>query len=151
MGAAGGIWAGPIGMGIGILVGGVLGALLSDHAYVEAVGSSDPMTRQFVDRFTSFWMGTDESELARALATEHRANPGFVRRVLSSLNDAYHTDADDVALELVKIARRDPALTEVLRQNRDLREVMIHRLAPISPQLILCYLAERVLGLPKSY
>ena len=31
------------------------------------------------------------------------------------------------------------------------REVMIHRLAPVSPQLILCYLAERVLGLPKSY
>ena len=35
--------------------------------------------------------------------------------------------------------------------ERYLREVMIHRLAPVSPQLILCYLAERVLGLPKSY
>jgi len=35
--------------------------------------------------------------------------------------------------------------------ERYLREVLIHRLAPISPQLILCYLAERVLGLPKSY
>jgi acyl-CoA dehydrogenase len=29
--------------------------------------------------------------------------------------------------------------------------VMIHRIAPISPPLILSYLAERVLGLPKSY
>ncbi len=35
--------------------------------------------------------------------------------------------------------------------ERYLREVMIHRLAPVSPQLILCYLAERVLRLPKSY
>ncbi len=35
--------------------------------------------------------------------------------------------------------------------ERYLRECMIHRLAPISPQLILCYLAERALGLPKSY
>jgi len=35
--------------------------------------------------------------------------------------------------------------------ERYLRECLIHRLAPISPQLILCYLAERALGLPKSY
>ncbi len=35
--------------------------------------------------------------------------------------------------------------------ERYLREVLIHRLAPISPQLMLCYLAERVLDLPKSY
>lgn len=35
--------------------------------------------------------------------------------------------------------------------ERYLREVMIHRIAPISPPLILSYLAERVLGLPKSY
>ena len=35
--------------------------------------------------------------------------------------------------------------------ERYLREVMIARLAPVSPQLILCYIAETVLGLPKSY
>ncbi len=35
--------------------------------------------------------------------------------------------------------------------ERLLREVMITRLAPVSPQLILCYIAETVLGLPKSY
>ena len=35
--------------------------------------------------------------------------------------------------------------------ERYLREVMISRIAPISPQLILCFIAERVLGLPKSY
>jgi len=35
--------------------------------------------------------------------------------------------------------------------ERYFREVMIGRLAPISPQLILCFIAEKVLGLPKSY
>jgi Acyl-CoA dehydrogenases len=35
--------------------------------------------------------------------------------------------------------------------ERYLRECLIHRLAPISPQLILCFIAEKVLGLPKSY
>ena len=35
--------------------------------------------------------------------------------------------------------------------ERYLREVMISRIAPISPQLVLCYIAEKVLGLPKSY
>jgi acyl-CoA dehydrogenase len=35
--------------------------------------------------------------------------------------------------------------------ERYLREVMIPRLAPVSPQLILCYIAEKVLGQPRSY
>jgi acyl-CoA dehydrogenase len=35
--------------------------------------------------------------------------------------------------------------------ERLLREVLIPRIAPVSPQLILCYIAERVLGMPKSY
>ncbi len=35
--------------------------------------------------------------------------------------------------------------------ERYLRECLIHRIAPISPPLLLSYLAERVLGLPKSY
>ena len=35
--------------------------------------------------------------------------------------------------------------------ERYMREVMIPRIAPVSPQLILCFIAEKVLGLPKSY
>ena len=35
--------------------------------------------------------------------------------------------------------------------ERYLRESLIPRLAPVSPQLILCFIAEKVLGLPKSY
>jgi acyl-CoA dehydrogenase len=35
--------------------------------------------------------------------------------------------------------------------ERYLREVMLTRIAPISPQMILNFIAEKVLGLPKSY
>ncbi len=35
--------------------------------------------------------------------------------------------------------------------ERYLREIMIARIAPVSRELILCHIAERVLGLPKSY
>ena len=35
--------------------------------------------------------------------------------------------------------------------ERYFREVMIARIAPISREMVLNYIAERVLGLPKSY
>jgi acyl-CoA dehydrogenase len=35
--------------------------------------------------------------------------------------------------------------------ERFMREALIPRIAPVSPELILCFIAERVLGLPKSY
>jgi acyl-CoA dehydrogenase len=35
--------------------------------------------------------------------------------------------------------------------ERYFREMMIPQLAPVSPQLILCFIAEKVLGLPRSY
>jgi len=35
--------------------------------------------------------------------------------------------------------------------ERYLREIMIPRIAPVSPELVLCFIAEKVLGLPRSY
>lgn len=35
--------------------------------------------------------------------------------------------------------------------ERLMREVMLFRLAPVTPQLIKCFVAEKVLGLPRSY
>ena len=35
--------------------------------------------------------------------------------------------------------------------ERYLRECLVPRIAPISPELVLCFIAERVLGLPRSY
>jgi hypothetical protein len=125
MGAAGGIWGGPVGVAIGVVVGGILGAVLSDHAYVEGMGTSDPVTRRFVGRFTSPWTGVDEAGMARALAAEYRSDLEFVRRVFVSLNNDYHTDVDDVAVEYVSLARRDPRLGEAVRRSRALRDTLI--------------------------
>ena len=35
--------------------------------------------------------------------------------------------------------------------ERLMREVLVNRIAPVSEQLILCFIAEKVLDLPKSY
>jgi acyl-CoA dehydrogenase len=35
--------------------------------------------------------------------------------------------------------------------ERYLREALITRIAPVTPQMILCFIAEKALGLPKSY
>lgn len=125
MGAAVGVSGGPIGVGVGILVGGVLGALSADRAYVEIAGTSDASTCAFVARFTSFWTGTDEDGIARALATEYRNNGAFVHRVFVSLDDSCNTDADDVALAYVNIARRDTAVARSIRGNLNLRDYLI--------------------------
>jgi len=121
----GGIRGGPVGVAIGIVVGGILGAQLSGHAYVEAAGTSNPVTREFIDRFTSFWTGVDELGMAQALATQHKTNLSFVREVFLSLNDDYSTDADDIALEYVKITRKNHGLSQSLQRNRALRKLLI--------------------------
>lgn len=128
MGAAGGVWAGPIGVGVGILVGGVLGALLADRAYVEIAGTANPRVRGFVGRFTSFFTGTDESGMARALATEYGRDAAFILEVLGALEQDYSTDADDVAYALVGIARREPAFARTLTGHVALRATLIRLL-----------------------
>jgi len=125
MGAAAGILGGPVGVAVGVVVGGILGALLADHAYVEAAGTSDPLTRGFVARFTSFWSGVDEDGMAKALATEYRSNASFVHRVFVSLDADYSSDADDVALAYVNYARRDAQLKATIASNRALRDFLI--------------------------
>jgi len=35
--------------------------------------------------------------------------------------------------------------------ERYMREIMVPRIAPISPELVMCFIAEKVLGFPKSY
>ena len=42
-------------------------------------------------------------------------------------------------------------LTLASRALGFLREVLIARIAPVSRELILCNIAEKALGLPKSY
>lgn len=123
-GAAAGVWAGPVGVAVGILVGGVLGALLADSAYVQAAGTSDPVVRGFVRRFTGFFTGTDEKAMARALAHEHGTNPAFIERVFRALEADYTTDADDVVLAFVDEMSRRRDLAERVRARPSLVSLM---------------------------
>ena len=129
MGAAVGVWGGPVGVAVGVIVGGILGALLADRAYIEVVGTSDATTRSFIGRFTSFWTGTDEPGVAKALGTEYRTNSAFVHRVLVSLDADYNSDVDDVAVMYVGYAQRDTAIRDVIKANRNLRDYLIKVMA----------------------
>ena len=66
--------------------------------------------------------------MALALATEHRANSMLVQRVFASLSHDYSSDADDIALEYVKIARSDPELGRLIQKNLGLRQILIQLL-----------------------
>ena len=70
--------------------------------------------------------------------------------------------ADNLAFQSRIAARHDAAWQAIMTHGgfgyakefhveRYLREALIPRIAPISPQLILSFIAEKVLGLPKSY
>jgi acyl-CoA dehydrogenase len=55
------------------------------------------------------------------------------------------------ACETALMSHGGMGYSEEFQVERYLREVLIARIAPVSPQMILSYIAERVLGLPKSY
>ena len=55
------------------------------------------------------------------------------------------------ACEAAVMAHGGMGYAKEFHVERYLRESMIARLAPVSREMILNYIAERVLGLPKSY
>ena len=55
------------------------------------------------------------------------------------------------ACETAVLAHGGMGYAKEFHVERLLREVMIARIAPVSRELILCNIAEKALGLPKSY
>ncbi len=55
------------------------------------------------------------------------------------------------ACERARGAHGDMGYAKEFHIERLLREAWITRLAPVSPEMILNFVAERALGLPKSY
>ena len=71
--------------------------------------------------------------------------------------DRARTDVDYLAGEATFKACTNAVMTmggmgyaKEFHVERYFRECLIHRLAPVSPQLILCHIAERALGLPRE-
>jgi acyl-CoA dehydrogenase len=60
-------------------------------------------------------------------------------------------EAAFTACEAAVMAHGGMGYAKEFHVERYLREVMIARIAPVSPQMILNFIAEKVLGLPKSY
>ncbi len=63
----------------------------------------------------------------------------------------YCADAGYRACETAILTHGGMGYAKEYHVERYFREAMLPRIAPVSPQLILCYIAEKVLGLPKSY
>lgn len=55
------------------------------------------------------------------------------------------------ACEAAVMAHGGMGYAKEFHVERFLREALIPRITPVSPELILCFVAEKVLGLPKSY
>ena len=60
-------------------------------------------------------------------------------------------DAGFRACEAAVMAHGGMGYAKEYHVERFLREALIPRITPVSPELILCFIAEKVLGLPKSY
>jgi acyl-CoA dehydrogenase len=60
-------------------------------------------------------------------------------------------EAAFAACEAAVLAHGGMGYAKEFHVERYLREVMIARIAPVTPQMILNFIAEKVLGLPKSY
>lgn len=124
-GALAGVWLGPVGVAVGAFVGGVAGALLADHAYVETVGASDRQAGAFIKRFTTFF-GTDEQGLANALHDDVGMDGDRAHAIFLAMDESYNTDADDVAvLYLERVFARQGLALQALQLNRSLRETLI--------------------------
>ncbi|RYZ13425.1 MAG: acyl-CoA dehydrogenase, partial [Comamonadaceae bacterium] len=61
------------------------------------------------------------------------------------------SEAGFAACEAAVLTHGGMGFAKEYHVERYLREAMLYRIAPISQQLILCFIAERMLGLPKSY
>ena len=84
-----------------------------------------------------------------SLCRKDLVDAGIPREIVESLDDeAMAVIAARMEDDYVILSFWDSAKYHV---ERYLRESLIPRIAPVSPQLILSYLAERVLDLPKSY
>ena len=75
------------------------------------------------------------------------------RRHLVELIGQAHRDGASLykACETAVLSHGGMGYSREFHVERYLREAMLTRIAPISPQLILSFIAEKALGLPKSY
>ena len=96
------------------------------------------------------WMNLEAADLMM-LSAAWRYDQGLPCGAAANAAKYLAAEAGFKACETAVVTHGGFGYAKEYHVERYLREIMIPRLAPVSPQLILCYIAERVLGLPKSY
>lgn len=128
-GAAAGVWFGPVGVAAGVVIGGVLGTLMADQAYVEATGPRETAVRALLPEFTGMFH-VDEQGLAEALVSRFGIELGSVLLVFKELERSYISDVDDVALLYVeRVQRASSAVAHGLKLDAELRGLLRRSLA----------------------
>lgn len=126
VGAAAGLWLGPIGVAVFAGVGGVLGAIMADEAYLEVAGYGDRGVDALIDPFTGI-LRTDVNGLAQALIARGgidmgRVDMGRVLDVFTALERDRSLSSDNVALRYAELVRaRGGTVLHALRLHHGLR------------------------------
>ncbi|MET7395140.1 acyl-CoA dehydrogenase family protein [Dactylosporangium sp. NPDC005572] len=116
------------------------------HVFGRAIGQNQGVQFPLADsyaRLESAWLMI----LRGAALYDQGRDCGAEANIAKLLGGEYGFEAADRAMQVLG----GYSYAKEYHVERLWREVKLCRLAPVSPELILCYLAERKLGLPKSY
>ena len=99
------------------------------------------------------WIELEAAELLvlRAAAAYDRGEEAGTVGAYANAAKYFAAEAGHRACETAVLTHGGMGYAREFHVERFFREIQIARIAPISPQLILSHIAERVLGLPKSY
>src|SRR3954463_11789638 len=99
------------------------------------------------------WIELEAAELLvlRAAAAYDRGDDAGTVGAYANAAKYFAAEAGHRACESAVLTHGGMGYAREFHVERFFREIQIARIAPISPQLILSHIAERVLGLPKSY
>ena len=99
------------------------------------------------------WIELEAAELLvlRAAAAYDRGEEAGQVGAFANAAKYFAAEAGHRACESAVLTHGGMGYAREFQVERFFREIQIARIAPISPQLILSHIAERVLGLPKSY
>jgi acyl-CoA dehydrogenase len=99
------------------------------------------------------WIELEAAELMvlRAAAAYDGGNEAAIVGAFANAAKYCAAEAGCRACETAVMTHGGMGYAREYHVERYFREIQIARIAPISPQLILSHIAERVLGLPKSY
>ena len=99
------------------------------------------------------WIDLEAAELLvwRAAAAYDSGEDAGTVGAYANAAKYFAAEAGHRACETAVLTHGGMGYAREFHVERFFREIQIARIAPISPQLILSHIAERVLGLPKSY